>query len=139
MNFKKILVCLDGSRNSLRGLDYAIHLARHMDRKLTGIHVLPITPQKKYRKLKYPEKPELIAADKIMEFAKKRSAKKGILFDKKISFGRPGTEIVKFAKSLNYDVIVIGARGLGAINEIFLGSVSNYVIHKSAIPVLIVK
>jgi nucleotide-binding universal stress UspA family protein len=33
----------------------------------------------------------------------------------------------------------MGARGLGAIKEAFLGSVSNYVLHKSKVPVLIVK
>jgi nucleotide-binding universal stress UspA family protein len=34
---------------------------------------------------------------------------------------------------------VIGSRGMGAVKEIFLGSVSNYVLHKSKKPVLIVK
>ena len=137
--FKKILVCLDGSKNSIRGLDEAINLARQCDTKLVGIHVLPLIPPKKYRKLKYPEKPELIEADKILEFAKKRSAKKGILFEKKTLFGKPGSSITKFAESLNYDIIVIGVRGRSAVKEIFFGSVSNYVLHKASMPVLIIK
>ena len=135
---KKILVALDGSKNSNRGLDMAIYLARQNDTKLTGIHVIGKMP-KEYRKLGYPEKPLLVEADKIMEYAKKRSAQNGILFEKKISFGDIGTEIVKFAKSLNYDIIIIGARGQGTFKEIFLGSVSNYVVHKSKIPVLLVR
>ena len=135
---KKILVTLDGSKNSKRGLDMAIYLARQHDTKLTGIHVICKIP-KEFQKLKYPEKPLLIKADNIMEYAKTRSAQNGIIFDKKIAFGDSSTEIIKFAKSLNYDIIIIGARGIGALKEIFLGSVSNYVIHKSAIPVLIVK
>jgi nucleotide-binding universal stress UspA family protein len=36
-------------------------------------------------------------------------------------------------------MIVIGARGRSRAKEIFLGSVSNYVVHKSKLPVLIVK
>lgn len=136
---KKILVPLDGSKNSYRSLDMAIYLARQCNTKLTGMLVLPKIPKREYRKLKYPEKPELIAADKIMEYAKKRSAKHGILFEKKISFGEPGPEIMDFAKSLNYDIIVIGTRGQSKIKEILLGSVSNFVIHKSMIPVLVVK
>lgn len=135
---KKILVALDGSKNSNRGLDMAIYLARQNDTKLTGIHVICKIP-KEYRKLEYPEKPLLVEADRIMEYAKKRSAQNGILFEKKVSFGDMGAEIVKFAKSLNYDIIVIGARGQGAVKEIFLGSVSNYVVHKSKIPVLLLK
>jgi len=49
--------------------------------------------------------------------------------------------IVKFAhtKKNKFDLIVIGSRGMGSAKEIFLGSTSNYVLHKSKIPVLIVK
>ena len=135
---KKILVALDGSENSKRGLDMAIYLARQSNTKLTGIHVICKIP-KEFQKLEYPEKPLLIEADKIMNYSKKRSAQNGILFEKKISFGDIGSEIIKFAKALNYDIIIIGARGMSNIKEIFLGSVSNYVLHKSKIPVMIVK
>ena len=135
---KKILVALDGSKNSCRGLDMAIYLARQFDTKLVGIYVISNIP-KKYYNLNYPEKPLLIAADKIMESAKKRCAQNGILFDKKIDFGDPGTKITKFAGSLNFDIIVIGTRGMSIIKEKFLGSVSNYVLHKSSIPVMIIK
>jgi nucleotide-binding universal stress UspA family protein len=34
---------------------------------------------------------------------------------------------------------VIGARGLGSGKELLLGSVSSYVIHKSKIPVLLIR
>ncbi len=129
---------MDGSKNSKRGLDFAIYLARQHETKITGIHVICKIP-KELRKLEYPEKPLLIEADKIMEDAKNRAAQNGIVFEKKISFGDTGHEIVKFAKSLNYDIIVIGARGRGAIKEIFLGSISNHVVHKSKVPVLIIK
>ncbi|HUU48347.1 MAG TPA: universal stress protein, partial [Nitrosopumilaceae archaeon] len=33
----------------------------------------------------------------------------------------------------------IGSRGMGSAKEIFLGSTSNYVLHKSKRPVMIVK
>ncbi|MFM7797093.1 MAG: universal stress protein, partial [Candidatus Nitrosotenuis sp.] len=51
----------------------------------------------------------------------------------------PGFSIVNFAKDKNFDIIIIGARGVGALKEIFLGSVSNYVLHKTSLPVLVVK
>jgi len=139
MMWKKILVPLDGSKNSLRGLDMAIYLARQCGATLTGIFVLPRSPEKAFRRLQNPEKEALKFADKIMERAKLRSAQNGIVFNKKIDFGDPAFMIVKFAKSLNYDIIVIGARGQSGIKDIFLGSVSNYVLHKSAAPVVIVK
>jgi nucleotide-binding universal stress UspA family protein len=135
---KKILVALDGSKNSFRGLDIGIYLARQCNVKLIGINVISDIP-KKYYNLNYPEKPLLIAVEDIMETAKIRCARNGILFEKKIDFGDPGHKITKFAKSLNFDIIIIGTSGMSGIKEKFLGSVSNYVLHKSKIPVLIVK
>ncbi len=42
--FKKILVGIDGSPNSIRGLNQAISLARQSQGTITGIHVLPEFP-----------------------------------------------------------------------------------------------
>jgi len=136
---KRILVPLDGSKNSIRGLDNAIYLARQCQATITGIYVLPRVPVATYRKIQYPEKELLKDADRNMEYAKKYSAQNGIVFEKKISFGDPGYTIVKYAKDKKFDIIVIGARGRGSIKEIFFGSVSNYVLHKASMPVLIVK
>jgi nucleotide-binding universal stress UspA family protein len=139
MMWKKILVPLDGSKNSFRGLDTAIYLARQAGTTLTGIFVLPRTPEKAFRRLLNSDKVALKIADKVMERAKKRAAQNGIVFNKKIDFGDPAYMIVKFAKARNYDIIVIGARGQSGIKDIFLGSTSNYVLHKSTAPVIIVK
>ncbi|MEO2220658.1 MAG: universal stress protein, partial [Nitrosopumilus sp.] len=38
-----------------------------------------------------------------------------------------------------FDMIVMGSRGRSTTKEIFFGSVSNYVVHTSKIPVVIVK
>jgi len=134
----KILVALDGSKNSQRALSMGIFLARQSDIKLIGINIITNIP-KKYHHLSYPEKPILFATDNMMECAKKLCAENGILFERKIDFGDPGPKIIKFAESLNFDIIVIGTRGMSGIKEKLLGSVSNYVIHKSSIPVMIVK
>ena len=134
----KILVALDGSKNSQRAIEMGIFLARQSQTKLVGIYVISNIP-KKYHNLRYPEKPVLMAAENIMESAKKLCAQNGILFEKKIDFGDPGTRIIKFAEYLNFDIIIIGTRGMSSIKEKFLGSVSNYVVHKSSVPVMIVK
>lgn len=135
---KKILVALDGSKNSYRGLDMGIYLARQCDTKLTGIYVISNIPKKEYD-MDYPEKPLLIAAEDILETAKIRCARNGVLFEKKIDFGDPGSKITAFAKALDFDIIVIGVRGISNIKEVLLGSVSNHVLHKSTIPVMIIR
>lgn len=50
-----------------------------------------------------------------------------------------GNTIIAYSKNQNVDMIVTGSRGPDLEFEIFLGSVANYVINKSKIPVTIVK
>jgi nucleotide-binding universal stress UspA family protein len=140
--FKNILVPLDGSKNSIRGLNMAIGLARQCQAKIMGICVIQRSPHPAFRSarsIQYPEKPLLQDAESTLEFAQRHCAQNGILFERKIAFGDPGYIIVKFAKDKKFDIIVMGARGRGALKEIFFGSVSNYVLHKTNVPVLIVK
>ena len=136
---KKILIPLDGSKNSLRGLDEAILMARSCGATLTGIFVMERNPDKDFRRIGEFEKQILKTADQFMEKAKVRSAQNGIDFHSTTVFGDPAATIVHFAKTKKQDLIVIGARGLGGLKEKFLGSVSNYVLHKSKTPVLVVK
>ncbi|WP_338088217.1 universal stress protein [Megamonas hypermegale] len=56
-----------------------------------------------------------------------------------IEIGFPTEVIVEKAKNENYDIIVMGSRGLGKIKSIFMGSVSQYVLKYAHCPVLIVR
>lgn len=136
---KKILIPMDGSKNSLRGLETAIYLARQCHATLTGLYVMPIYPKSLLLK-PIPYEAELVKIAKaFLEKAKTRSAQNGIVFNEKIIRGRAAEVILDFANDKKFDLIVMGARGLGSIKEAFLGSVSNAVVHKSKIQVLIVK
>ncbi len=53
--------------------------------------------------------------------------------------GQPGKMICAFAKEWGADLIVVGRRGYSAAEEMFLGSVSNQVIHQSHCSVHIVQ
>ena len=139
IKIKKILVPLDGSANSFRGLDVAIHMARENHATITGLYVVGMAKPRTNDPISSLEKILLDNAQKIMKKAKLRAAKKGILFYDRVSYGNDGERIVDVAQKKNFDLIVIGSRGMGAAKEIFLGSTSNYVLHKSKKPVLIVK
>ena len=137
--FKKILVPLDGSSNSMRGLDRAIEIAKDGDAEITGFYVfhLPVAAGIKYT-AKMKEEAQRKAV-KAIGPAMNKTQKAGAIFKYKTGGGNTGSEIVKFAKNGKFDMIVIGARGLGGAKEAFLGSTSNYVMHKTAVPVLVVK
>ncbi len=136
---KRILVPLDGSSNSFRGLDVAIHMARQCHATITGLYVVGIAKPRTNEPISSPEKLFLEHAQKIMKKAKLKAAQKGILFFDRVSYGDEEKRIVDVAEKKNFDLIVIGSRGMGAAKEMFLGSTSNYVLHKSKKPVLIVK
>ncbi len=135
----RILVPLDGSKNSHRGLKKAIYLARECGATITGIHVLPVPTLTVIHSIRLISENSRKEAKRIMASAKKYSAQNGIEFKEKIAHGDPGEEIVGFGQNKKFDLTVIGSRGLGAAKEMFLGSVSNYVMHKSKKPVMIVK
>ncbi|CAH1780851.1 unnamed protein product [Owenia fusiformis] len=50
----------------------------------------------------------------------------------------PGQGIVKFAKENQASLVVMGSRGLGAVRRTILGSVSDYVLHHSHCPIVII-
>lgn len=132
----KILVPLDGSKNSLRALDTAILLFKNQDAVITGLHVIhfPIYVDRTI------QKQQVKNAQNIMRVALKHTKLHGVRFVDKIQRdGYVGNTIVKFAHERKFNLIVIGSRGPHPIAEMFLGSVANYVINKAKMPVLLVK
>ena len=74
---------------------------------------------------------------KAVQKAKKSMGKLNV--SKKLLRGRAADKIIETANEGNFDLIVVGSRGLGGIKEIFLGSVSDRVADEARCPVLIVK
>ncbi|MEX0861335.1 universal stress protein [Nitrosopumilus sp.] len=143
MNNKTIMVCLDGSKNSLRGLDKAILFAKQSNAMILGVHSdtsfsafsavrAPILPEKKWKK----------EAKALMNIAKKKVEKNEIKFEGIVIGGHSsGIDLTIFANNPanKIDQIVIGSRGMGFPKELFFGSTSNFVLHKAKAPVTIVK
>jgi len=130
---------LYGSKNSFRGLDEAIIIAKNCQAILTGIYVTPLSPLISAEQKTYIKNILLKNANEFMEKAMTRCAQNGILFSEKKLHGDEDPKIVKFTHDKNFYLIVIVSKGLGSVQEIFLGSVSNYVLHKNHIPVMVVK
>ena len=137
----KILVPLDGSKNSVRGLEMAISVARQFGATLTGVYSIYAPPHSEFRGVGSVRESLNLEVKKFLNEAKVLAAQNGIVFKEKLMRGDIGYNIIKLAhsKKEKFNLIVIGSRGRGSIKEIFFGSVSNYVIHTSKIPVLVVK
>lgn len=137
---KKILVPLDGSKRSINGLNEAITIAKPFGAKITGLCVIPLilpipvigsqTSFKTYM---------TDSAVKFLADAKKIALRNDIEFYGKLVYGDVSLEIVNFANTNKYDLVVMGSRGRGGLKELFLGSVANSVVHRSQVPVLVIK
>lgn len=137
---RNILVPLDGFKSSLKGLKLASRIAKPLDAKITGINVVryslgfqfPVSSEIKQKHMK--------GAEMIITEAKNSVKREKVSFIGKILKGENiGKTIVKFSKTKKVDLIIIGSRGPDPGSEIFLGSVANYLLHKSNVPITIVK
>ncbi|MEM3458838.1 MAG: universal stress protein [Candidatus Bathyarchaeia archaeon] len=154
--FEKILVPLDGSEHSLKALNVAIQIAKKFEAKLTLIHVYSVT----IRPIIMPEPTTLtppgvpimtpLEISKVAEAAREvgnrilgdgeeKAKAEGIQVEKILAEGHVVQEIIRAAKEGNYDLIVIGARGISRVREMLLGSVTDGVIHHVSCPVLVIK
>ena len=134
-----ILVPVDISVKSIKALDAAIYLSKHLGSSITVMHVIPtIKMGSKFfiaDILKELEK----TAQMSVKSAKDYCDKHNIVAKHLIVNGDKPEQIIKTAKKYHQDLIIMGSSGKGVLKEAIFGSISNYVVHNSNIPVLIVK
>ena len=137
------MVCLDGSKSSIRALRTAILFARQSESTIVGVHsdvskgshrAISIT---KIKKEKWSNE-----IKKIMQFARDKCKTRRVEFEGVAIAGyNAGVDLVMFAndKKNKIDHIVIGSQGTGYPKGTFFGSVSNFVLHKAKVPVTVMK
>lgn len=116
----------------------AIYLARQCGGTITGLFVMPVRLSA-FAPITFDTKYLSKFVNELMSNAKKQCAQNGIVFHGKTATGDGAIEILNFSNKNKFDIIVIGSRGLGSVKEVFLGSTSHAVVHKSKISVMIVK
>lgn len=152
---KKILVALDGSKPSDNALDLALDLAEKYSAEILLLRVAPtafypsfIAPEAFPRAFPFVILPidssarELEAGSEgvlseALKKAEKVKSKSNV--STKLVTGRTAEKIIQTAKEGNFDIVVMGSRGLSEIKKFFLGSFSDKVADEAPCPVLIVK
>ena len=138
MDLNRILVPIDGSKKSFEALDRALTLAGFTHGQVTCIHVIPQVPEGGPRTKAF-DKQLQEDGELILNKAKKRAGNKNVKFTTKLLRGSPSHVTLHVAKSGKFDHIVMSTTGKGGSTGDMLGSVSNYVLHKSKIPVYLIK
>ncbi len=146
--FKKILLCSDGSEDSLKAAQAAGEIARMFDSQIVVLHVFNPAVLSSPN-IDGPGGPFLSAvnfddfADEIHLAVEKSTGevleKAGVPFTFRRELGHPVDRITALSKDEKADLVVIGSRGLSEWRSFLLGSVSSGVLHHVLCPVLVVR
>ncbi len=133
---RRLVLAVDGSPASdkavrflIRTIDPGTEGSDHEPIMVTVVHVMPF--------LKFPEVRE--AGRAIAQRTVDKLAKAGFPVQEAARLGKPADEILTVAKEHKADLIVTGAKGLGAISRALLGSVSTRVVQHATCSVLVVR
>jgi len=140
---KKILWATDFSDEAQEALLYADAFAKAFKANIVALHVIPDFSAALYDAA-YVIKGELVrkvaavkkdAEEKLKALQKAR----GLSFKSIVKEGTAAKVIIDVAEKEGVDLIVIGRRGMSAIEKLFIGSVANQVLRNSPVPILVTK
>ena len=143
--FQKILLCTDGSDRSLKAAEAAAELAKTHRAHLTLLHVCQIPSVE----APFPGAPTFSgpAVDAYVTEMHNAVIKRSLPIVKHAGVccevveeeGNPADIIARFANQLEFDLVVLGSRGVSNEKAEKLGSVCHRVIHDAFCPVLVVR
>lgn len=144
--YRRILVAIDDSETSARGLDEAIKLARSDAAQLCIMHVIEPTTL-----AMYPEAAAYAddlfgmlrdAGKALLQKASAKAARRGVTARMALveDRGFPIAElVVEHAVAWKADVIVLGTHGRRGFSHLLMGSDAESIVRSSPIPVLLVR
>jgi len=120
--YKHILVGTDGSTTAAKAVDRAVELAQASGASIT-ILTAGVGEQ----------------AKKIVDREAARHADAGVNIDTRVDERDASTALVEIAEDGDYDLLVVGNKGMTGASRFFLGSVPNKVSHHVQRSLLIVR
>lgn len=127
------LVAVDGSANALRALAHAAGLAGEMS--ACALHLVHVQPWLS------KEAAETGLVRRTLEAtARTREVldAEGLPWRLHVAMGEPAECILGCACRLQSRIIIVGSRGLNAVESLLLGSVTRKVLQQSTLPVMVV-
>lgn len=140
----RLLVAFDGSETSLHGLRHAIELARTMNDAsihLVYAHEDAVAEGAVAIYVSHDELAErqLAHSEDVLAEGRRLLADAGIPYTTEVLVGHVAEQIASRADELHCDSIVMGTRGMSAVGNLLMGSVSTKVVHHAHVPVTLVK
>jgi len=132
----RVLIAHDGSETSQRALERVARFITEAEVAVVTV-ARPIYGTPPYNT--YADPKDEREQREVLSAARDTLARSGIRATDFAPAGRPADGILAAAEAFDADLIVMGARSLGALGRLVLGSVSTKVMHESDCDVLIVK
>ena len=145
ISIKKILVAVDGSVHSNKGVELAVDLAKLWKAKVYMIHVWEKQSIPKEFKIysEYQRIPESLYYDfvdnQLFKPAEDKLKEAGLDIDPITLLGDPADEILLSAKKHEANIIILGYKGFGKEGRFLLGSVTDKVVRHAGVSVLVVR
>ena len=139
---KRILVATDGSKYSQKALFKAKQIATDMGSEVTAVSIVTLYDNiYSHNQAIKSElgKAEMERSKLVLKEAEEIFADFKGKFSTVYKTGDVVDQIIKLAEEGEYDLLIMGSRGLGAFSRTLLGSVSDKVIHHIKISVMLVK
>jgi nucleotide-binding universal stress UspA family protein len=142
--FRRLLIPLDGSENSLKAARFALRLARREGGSVMAVHV--VDEENATDLARYADCPvgEIVArmersGEGYLETVREWARSKGVPLTCEVRVGVPHRVLLEMAAESGVDLIVMGSVGRRGPRRVLIGSVTERVIAHSPIPVLVVK
>ena len=140
---KKVLVAVDGSKNSNKALLKAKVIAQSFGSDIDILTVVRTAVVSPYITVEYTPVQSNLSFVRFGEEVLSESLNFFDDFDGEVNTilksGDPAETITKVLEAGEYDLLVMGSRGLGTFSRTMLGSVSTKVLNHTDTNVLIVK
>lgn len=138
--YKSILLAVEGSENSIRAAKEAVKITSSVkDTEVTIIYVIDHT-EAESEEIHGEASEEFVLTRQLkLQPIVKLLQKEEIYYQVELVYGIPSHVISEYANDRNFDVLIMGKRGINPMQEMILGSVSRGILNKANLPVLIVK
>lgn len=142
MVMDKILMATDGSKHSKKTIEQTIKLAKKFDPEVTILYVIEVNPQQGYdffASYRAKEEELVSSGENVLKKTAEAFKEQGIIVKTRLEKGNPSDIICDISQKENYDLVIMGGRGLGKISGVLLGSVSNAVVNCLHNNIMIIK
>lgn len=140
--YANIMIAIDGSNESLQAVHQALSLVSRGLR--AEIALVNVQEPASLLQLATQDSDAIAAAaveagEHLMAEGAALLDAAGVGYSMEVVLGEPATVLVDMAEETDADLVLLGARGMGAIESVLVGSVSKAVISRCTRPVLVVK